>query len=601
MAILSTATSVVDYLKSKGFQPTAGEQFPLFNQRSSYYSALGLNSSLGEFTGSASQNTALLNRLQQQEQFSGVSISPDNIMRVIQLGQPAQSTASSVTIQGDTATSTQSSHQYNAVTGQLNPNYVNPNQPTGGTPTPTPAPTPTPISTPTPTPTPTTPQAGTYTGVSIVDYLSSIGKPSDYASRAKLAQQYGITNYTGTAAQNTQLLNTLRGGGQQAVPNAGTSGLTPVSPVTPPVTIQGDTATVTQPDHQFNAVTGKPNPSYVAPLVTPGTTPPITPGTTPTTPQDFSGIFKTLSAEELAQQALDMVTGSATFPLQQEDIAQEKAQLAIEGQRKTEEFIIGLASKGLIFSGKKGAGISQIDADTLASQLGIDRKYALLLATGLESAAQKVAKQAQEGNQMALTSLRSLGYDVNPITGQIEQTQTAKSAEATQARFEESQAATQARFEESQVATEARFQATQERILANQSGALSPQDISQVSAYAQYVIKGTDQVGNVFALTNVPEKYRGNVAVALLNAEAEANKPRNYTDEEIRTIVRTNASLGLNRVIQEIQSSPTLANKDRAILIANELLKKEQAQKTATGILKYVFGGPGAITGGLGF
>lgn len=51
-----------------------------------------------------------------------------------------------------------------------------------------------------------------YTGGSIVDYLGSQGQASDFASRSKLAQQYGISNYTGTAAQNTQLLNTLRAG-----------------------------------------------------------------------------------------------------------------------------------------------------------------------------------------------------------------------------------------------------------------------------------------------------------------------------------------------------------------------------------------------------
>jgi hypothetical protein len=50
-----------------------------------------------------------------------------------------------------------------------------------------------------------------YTGSSIVDYLKSIGQPSDFASRTKLATQYGITNYTGTAEQNTRLLSILRG------------------------------------------------------------------------------------------------------------------------------------------------------------------------------------------------------------------------------------------------------------------------------------------------------------------------------------------------------------------------------------------------------
>ena len=52
----------------------------------------------------------------------------------------------------------------------------------------------------------------TYAGPSIVDYLKSIGQPSSFTSRKKLAAQTGITNYTGTAAQNTQLLNLLRKG-----------------------------------------------------------------------------------------------------------------------------------------------------------------------------------------------------------------------------------------------------------------------------------------------------------------------------------------------------------------------------------------------------
>lgn len=51
-----------------------------------------------------------------------------------------------------------------------------------------------------------------YTGNSIIDYLKSIGQDSSFANRKKLADQYGISNYSGTAAQNTQLLNLMRGG-----------------------------------------------------------------------------------------------------------------------------------------------------------------------------------------------------------------------------------------------------------------------------------------------------------------------------------------------------------------------------------------------------
>lgn len=47
---------------------------------------------------------------------------------------------------------------------------------------------------------------------SIVDYLNSQGQDSSYAARKQLAQQNGISNYRGTAQQNTQLLGILRSG-----------------------------------------------------------------------------------------------------------------------------------------------------------------------------------------------------------------------------------------------------------------------------------------------------------------------------------------------------------------------------------------------------
>ncbi len=49
-----------------------------------------------------------------------------------------------------------------------------------------------------------------YTGNSIVDYLKSIGVDSSFAARKKYAANYGITNYTGTAAQNLKLLSLIR-------------------------------------------------------------------------------------------------------------------------------------------------------------------------------------------------------------------------------------------------------------------------------------------------------------------------------------------------------------------------------------------------------
>src|SRR5699024_1979233 len=49
-------------------------------------------------------------------------------------------------------------------------------------------------------------------GGSVVDYLNSQGKDSSFSARKKLANQYGIKNYKGTAKQNIDLLNKLKSG-----------------------------------------------------------------------------------------------------------------------------------------------------------------------------------------------------------------------------------------------------------------------------------------------------------------------------------------------------------------------------------------------------
>lgn len=83
-------------------------------------------------------------------------------------------------------------------------------------------------TTPAPTPAPTQQSlysgGASYTGPSITSFLSAAGQPADFISRTKLATQYGIQNYTGTAAQNTQLLGILRSVGsgntsQLGIPN----------------------------------------------------------------------------------------------------------------------------------------------------------------------------------------------------------------------------------------------------------------------------------------------------------------------------------------------------------------------------------------------
>ena len=54
-------------------------------------------------------------------------------------------------------------------------------------------------------------ESSEYKGNSIVDYLKSVGIDSSYSNRKKLAKENGISNYTGTANQNLELLKKLRG------------------------------------------------------------------------------------------------------------------------------------------------------------------------------------------------------------------------------------------------------------------------------------------------------------------------------------------------------------------------------------------------------
>lgn len=64
---------------------------------------------------------------------------------------------------------------------------------------------------------------------SIVDYLKSQGKDSSYAARKQLAAQAGITNYSGTAAQNMNLLTQLQKNSQSAAAQGNSeAGNTPV-------------------------------------------------------------------------------------------------------------------------------------------------------------------------------------------------------------------------------------------------------------------------------------------------------------------------------------------------------------------------------------
>ena len=57
----------------------------------------------------------------------------------------------------------------------------------------------------------------TYTGVSIIDALKEIGVDSSYQYRARLAEVNDISDYRGTAEQNTRMLELLKNGRLKSV------------------------------------------------------------------------------------------------------------------------------------------------------------------------------------------------------------------------------------------------------------------------------------------------------------------------------------------------------------------------------------------------
>ena len=295
-----------------------------------------------------------------------------------------------------------------------------------------------------------------YPSTSVVNLLGQRGFQQTatdpfpyYDLRKQVFSKAGLTptekEFRGTSTENQALYNFLVQQEKKSGVSINPSNIWDVvgygsQPVSTPITQAGLRASVSDVDQYGNVsntqnyLNNQPVDTTYKPPVT-GDIPGVSGGEKPATlsTDTLEYLFgKSLSPDELLKQATESITKSATYPLTQEAQAAEKSQLQIQKQRDTEKFIRDIASRGLIFSGAKTGGLQTIDADYLAKQFDIDRKYALLLAQGIQSAAQDIAKEAAKGNPDALTSLRSLGYDVNPLTGQIEPTLAAKTAQSSQ-------------------------------------------------------------------------------------------------------------------------------------------------------------------------
>jgi hypothetical protein len=94
---------------------------------------------------------------------------------------------------------------------------------------------------------------------SIVDYLKSTGADSSYSARKELAASLGISNYSGTASQNTQMLNALK----NSSASSSTSGSSGSSSSPRPQGAPADAPSYTETGKEANYYT-KENP-YVVP------------------------------------------------------------------------------------------------------------------------------------------------------------------------------------------------------------------------------------------------------------------------------------------------------------------------------------------------
>lgn len=146
------------------------------------------------------------------------------------------------------------------------------------------------------------------------------------------------------------------------------------------------------------------------------------------------------TTEEVAGEALERFTGGTEFAFAQEEAQAGKAAVRLTAERETQSFIKSIASRGLFFSGARKEGVSTIEVDKLASLLGIDRKFAKIVATGLQNSAQDLVKEAKAelktGRDDAKQALGQLGFVLTP-EGQLVQKPTEVRAEAAAVRAEE--------------------------------------------------------------------------------------------------------------------------------------------------------------------
>lgn len=244
------------------------------------------------------------------------------------------------------------------------------------------------------------------TTTSIVDFLKSQGKASDFGSRESLYNSLGMGNrlgkYTGSSDQNVAFLKSLQ---------------TPTAPSAAQPIPTGNTPTpITNEGTQQQSGTGTTGPQPEATIGSSGMTASAALSSIPGVPSTDEILGKVFSSPgfqnfqmgQEAQNAYDI--GSA---------AAEKEKLAGEAVANTQKFIDNMGRRGLFFSGETQSGIQSLIEGLAVSKLGVDRELANdLLQRDVKTRdtimkeVENVVKDAQRGRADAISSLEKVGLTV---------------------------------------------------------------------------------------------------------------------------------------------------------------------------------------------
>ena len=364
-----------------------------------------------------------------------------------------------------------------------------------------------------------------YQGGSIVDYLSSTGQASDFGSRSKLAGQYGISGYAGTAQQNTQLLNTLRGGVQplQPAPQVSTQQITPQTQLKPTDQVPESLAQQAQMAIQKGQQTIIQAQDYIKSR---GVTPATNLQPTPTTKVDDTKVddtkvddtkvddtsisdtsataaasyLKYLDDAPTAESISNQILNSDEFKLEVDkrnlsdldargnaEAAKAAADVKYESDRKALEN--SLLENGIESSTLATTSIRALGEALAVSKLDVDRELAIALMDSsydfkeeIYKAAADAVKDAQQGNKDAIAQLNKAGMAVMPdgtlvptlaaqqaeLSAQKEQ-RIAEQADVTQQMSMARLALSEAQFEFNQAKSAAQWEQAEERLAIAQN------------------------------------------------------------------------------------------------------------------------------------